>query len=81
MSDMGEFEEQLARCNWDGKGALIDVADTLYLCAAWWRQFGRGITPSAADLLRMTELVLAREEENRRRETAWQSSSIRPEDC
>jgi hypothetical protein len=67
MSNMGEFEEMLDRCSWAGRDALIEVADTLYLCAAWWRQFGRGITPSAADLLRMTELVLAREEQQNRR--------------
>jgi hypothetical protein len=53
-------------CGEDVKSTLIVVADTLYLCTAWWRQHGRGIVPSAGDLLRMTEMVLAEEASRKR---------------
>jgi hypothetical protein len=77
MSDLGEFERLLNELDTlrsdeavvsgdDVKTALIVVADTLYLCAAWWRQHGRGIVPSAADLLRMTEIVPAEEASRKR---------------
>ena len=73
--DENEFKRLLEPAAWSGEGhgratrqAASDVGDTLYLCAAWWRTYGRGITPSAADLLTMCEMVLREQETILRRE-------------
>jgi hypothetical protein len=42
--------------------ATLDVADTVYLCAMWWQQYGGELRPTPRDLLFMAELIMRRED-------------------
>ena len=60
MSGTQHFERLLARIPAEDasiKSALVRVFDTAELCKAWFED--RGMTPSAADLIAATRLVLA----------------------
>jgi hypothetical protein len=60
LSGAPRFERLLAGIPAEGgsmKSALIRVFDTAELCKAWFED--RGMTPSAADLIAATRLVLA----------------------
>jgi hypothetical protein len=57
------FEELLERVvDPDKRQPLIDVLDTATICKAWF--VAHGLTCTAADLVAMTALVLARERDN-----------------
>jgi hypothetical protein len=56
--------------------ALLDVSDTSYACSLWFES--RGLTPSAADVVAMSGLVLDREAELRARDEAVQPSRPQP---
>ena len=62
----GEFDSMLDPARWGGgqadiKTALLAVADTMFLCRQWFKQYGEGIKPTAADLVAMTRLILEEE--------------------
>ncbi|MBV1796301.1 hypothetical protein [Siccirubricoccus sp. G192] len=59
MSGTQRFEQLLAKVPAESSGmksALIRVLDTAELCKAWFED--RGMTPSTADLIAATRLVL-----------------------
>ena len=71
---MGHLDRWLERIRWPSgagfRGAIVDVLDT-----AEGVESGQGsrLQPSAADIVQMTALVLARETELARRETEDES--------
>jgi hypothetical protein len=61
-----EFEYLMEPDGWGREGAaarlaLRQVTDVLNICGAWWEQHGRGVQPTAADLLTMVRMVLERD--------------------
>jgi hypothetical protein len=51
------FEARLRHVPADKRMPIINVADTAYLAISWLHE--RGLSFTAADVLRMTEMILA----------------------
>lgn len=64
-----QFDENLKAIppdSWRWKQAIVDVADTAWLCRSWFDS--HAVKCTAADIVAMTQLILAREEQARARE-------------
>jgi hypothetical protein len=54
-----DFEGYLKEYPQDQRKALIEVADTSFMCLQWF--LSQGVEPTAAAIVRMAELVFQRE--------------------
>jgi len=56
-----EFERllQMDRIPERFRGAVVDVADTAYMCKAWFASYG--VAATAADIMAMCRMVMERE--------------------